>query len=261
MLLYDAIPQMRHSRRCDYPRSFQLDLLVADVGEQWPTCAEQDVCDVNLHLVYQSGLQVLLTDIRAHQTDVPVTGGGLCLFQGAFYPVGNEDECGWSPGHRFMRAVREHKHLPKHGRVVTPRFLGNVEGSSSQDTRPEGFHGFFEQLSIGISSAVEHPLMEYPTAVAQPIAGAVVRPGHKTVQGHGDVYNDFSHFLTSHPCLSEHSTTNRKGGTFYACSLQATSHCAIRGQYLVITHKISRRNKSKYKRKVRIEDKFVAFGR
>src|SRR6266516_4968141 len=79
LLLDDAIPQMRHRRRSDDPHSFQLDRLVADVGEQWPTRAQQDVGDVNLHLVYQSSLQVLLTDIGAHQSDVLVTGGGPCL--------------------------------------------------------------------------------------------------------------------------------------------------------------------------------------
>jgi len=99
-----------------------------------------------------------------------------------------------------MRAVGEYKHLPKHGRVVPPRCLGNVEGSSSQDARPQGFHGFFEQLRIGIGTACEHPLMEYPTAVAQPIARAVVGPGHKTVQGHGDIDNDFSHGIFSNLC-------------------------------------------------------------
>ncbi len=87
---------MRHGRRCNDARSFQLDLLVADIGEQRPTRAEQDIGNVNLHLVYLSGLQILLANIRTHQTHGLIPGSGFGLLQGAFHPIRHKDERRWA---------------------------------------------------------------------------------------------------------------------------------------------------------------------
>src|SRR5579859_8266385 len=98
-----------------------------------------------------------------------------------------------------MWAMRQHKHLRRaEGWLVAPRTLGNVEGAPPQHTRSQSFGGFFkEEFCVGVGSAVEYPFMQYPAAIAQAIAGAIIRPGDKTVQRHGDVYNYFAHSYSS----------------------------------------------------------------
>src|SRR5512143_3232378 len=90
-LLDDAKPQVDGFRGLDRLSRFELDVRVSEVGEHLCSAPEEPGHKMNGKLVYQAGLDVLSTEVRAaHHTDGFLAGSFFCPLQGTFDPVRHE---------------------------------------------------------------------------------------------------------------------------------------------------------------------------
>ncbi len=105
--------------------------------EQSDTITDQYGHEVNLYFVKKSSLYVLLSGIRAHQSDIFVTCGCFGLFKGAFDTVSDEGKRRSSfLGQLFSSIMRKYKTRHLKGRVIVPRPLPNAERSSAHHNCP-----------------------------------------------------------------------------------------------------------------------------
>src|SRR5262245_15070879 len=92
LLLEDAKEEMGHAGGLYYSDTFQQVGCRAQLIEQPDAATQQYWHQVDLYFVEQPGRDALLHDTRAGHGDVLVPRGCLCLANGAFNAVGDEDE-------------------------------------------------------------------------------------------------------------------------------------------------------------------------
>src|SRR6266511_356074 len=173
--------------------------------EQPDTGNEQHRREVDLYLVEQPGAKTLLRNARAHEAHVLFAGGRLRLLDGAVYTVGDEDETALARWHMFRDVVRQHEHWQPGQRPVSAPGVRDVVGSPTGHDRSTILDQLFEYLGTAAGElegrhrhtptrglpvvanrgvAVEVPIEQPPTAVAQRPPATVVRTGDETIERH-----------------------------------------------------------------------------
>ena len=173
-----------------------------------------------MQLVDQTGAKILTHRLdAAANLNVTALGGEPRLPQRRLDPVGYEDEGGPAVHlNRVARMVRQHEGRRVIGRIVAPPALSALVRPGTAD-RPEhiaaedeGAEPVHRTMCVGLIDAVraavlanhrsehtraEHPLVQFPPALAEWIFKALLRPCSETVERDRKACN--AHFRHDEP--------------------------------------------------------------
>jgi hypothetical protein len=188
---------MGYPRGIDHTCAFQFNRLNAYILEQSGTASEQDGHQVDMDFVKQSGLEGLLRDTRRGDGDILVPGGLLGLANGAFNPVGDEDERRSVLYPFLWDCMGNHKTRFKGGMAAPGP--GYIEHSTSCYHCPSRFERLLKEFGALRRDLEYHPPslnFKFSVAAKVPLKEMlyiIVRPSDKPIQRHGDPCNDFAH--------------------------------------------------------------------
>ncbi len=182
----------------------EFDVITTEMVEQPSTVPEEDLHQVDLHLVQLPGPEQRLGRPRPMDHDRPVPGGGANL-TGAVLDIGDETRVtGWYVPVVHLVGEDEHRHAVVMVALPAPR---EFEGPSAGDHRA-GRQRFTVDLSARtVGLPVVQPVEEPSTVTSELLTWPIVRPGDIAVERHRNVEPN----RIVHPGLPLSSTTTGFG--------------------------------------------------
>ena len=208
---------MRDTRPGDRADRLEFHFASIEIIEEAGATTKQKRDDVNLHLVDETGREVLLENLgSATERHVLAIGCLACLLESRLDAVGDEKECrACLHGQWLARVMCEHENRVVEWRVIAPPSLPwilaprpthRAEHVATHDRRADVLKSLAQHIVVNSRLAAafvavqraegfsgKGPVVNMDRAFAKRIFNALVRPGDVAVERYRDVESQFAH--------------------------------------------------------------------